>query len=70
MAVDLQQSIDRVLASKTERAKRGHQEAAVAFVTYDGAAADLNELASYVNRLEIELLRIKRTCGVGEVDRG
>jgi hypothetical protein len=47
--------VANALASKPDAAKRGHRGAASAFVTYDGAAADLNELARYVDRLEIAI---------------
>ena len=44
--------MQRALDSKNRSAKAGQKEAAVAFVTYDGSTADLNELARYVVRLE------------------
>ena len=47
-----QQQALEALQSKTESAKRGHRDANGAFVTYDGAAADLNALARYVTTLE------------------
>ena len=47
------------LPKKSESAKRGHSEAAAAFVTYDGAAHDLNELARYVDRLEAYATKVR-----------
>ena len=44
--------LQKALDSKTKWAAHCHQKAGAAYVTYDGSASDLNELARYVDRLE------------------
>ncbi len=61
------EALDAARRSKNARAQRGHQDAASAFVTYDGAAADLNELARYVERLERAIDAARPLSAGGEV---
>ena len=49
---DERRALQALVKNKSLSAQRGHEEAAAAFVTYDGAAADLNELSRYVANLE------------------
>jgi hypothetical protein len=46
------EALKQALNTKNENVKRGHLEAGACFVTYEGAAGDLNALSMYVNRLE------------------
>mgnify|MGYP003577551922 CR=1 FL=1 len=67
---DERRALVALVQNKSASAQRGHEEAAAAFVTYEGAAGDLNELSRYVASLEKAIRALSSAQPVAQEAKG